>query len=319
MIQRKVYLQLGLGIGALCCAGHWYGLAWQCLLVVGVLWLASLWGCLRFGVKATLKVAVSEPAILCPATSKPCALATLHREEMHRAVADLEMRNQDLERFASMTAHQLRSPPRTIAGIAQALQEDYGHLLDADGLQFLADIREDAATMAEIVDGLYRVSKVRTMMDLPLEPIDLNVLLSDIRRINLKRGGLLRSQDKLLWTHLPLVKADKVLLVEVFRNLIENALKYNESHIKVIRIAAQGREDGRWVITVTDNGIGIDPKYQPKMFQMFQRMHPQYKGTGVGLALVDAIIHKLGGVVTVQSAVGKGCTFTFDLAAAVES
>ena len=234
---------------------------------------------------------------------------------MHRAVADLEMRNRDLERFASMTAHQLRSPPRTIAGIAQALHEDYGHLLDAEGTQFLQDIREDAASMAEIVDGLYRVSKVRTMTDLPLEPVDLNELLADIKIAKTKRG-LLRPQDKLSWAHLPVVKADKVLLTEVFLNLLENALKFNESTNKVIRVTARERDDDRWDIMVKDNGIGIDPKYQPKMFQMFQRMHPQYKGTGVGLALVSAIVQKLGGDVHVQSTAGKGCMFTFDLASA---
>jgi len=234
---------------------------------------------------------------------------------MHRAVADLEARNQDLERFASLTAHQLRSPPRTIAGIAQALQEDYGELLDDEGRQFLADIREDAATMAEIVDGLYRVSRVRTMTDMPLEPVDINEVLADMKIAKTKRG-LLRSQERLTWSHLPVVQGDKVLLIEVFRNLIENALKFNESAVKTIKVTAKERPDGRWDIIVQDNGIGIDPKYQPKVFQMFQRMHPQYKGTGVGLALVSAIVQKLGGEVAVKSEAGKGCTFTFDLAAA---
>lgn len=315
MIQRGLYLRLGLGILAICCGGLWYGLPWQCILAFGILWSASLWRCLRFGVKETLKMAVPPPSILCPRTGQPCALATLHRDEMHRAVADLEARNQDLERFASLTAHQLRSPPRTIAGIAQALQEDYGELLDDEGRQFLADIREDAATMAEIVDGLYRVSRVRTMTDMPLEPVDINEVLADMKIAKTKRG-LLRSQERLTWSHLPVVQGDKVLLIEVFRNLIENALKFNESAVKTIKVTAKERPDGRWDIIVQDNGIGIDPKYQPKVFQMFQRMHPQYKGTGVGLALVSAIVQKLGGEVAVKSEAGKGCTFTFDLAAA---
>jgi signal transduction histidine kinase len=194
------------------------------------------------------------------------------------------------------------------------LQEDYGHLLDDAGLQFLADIREDAAAMAEIVDGLYRVSKVRTMQGLPLEPVDLNEMLADMLVSTTKRG-LLRPQDRLTWDLLPLVKADKVLLTEVFRNFIENALKFNESEVKTIHVSAQTRPDGRWDISVKDNGIGIDPKYQPKVFQMFQRMHPAYKGTGVGLALVAAIVQKLSGDVRLESAVDQGCTFTFDLAA----
>ena len=235
-----------------------------------------------------------------------------HREELHRAIADLELRNSDLERFASIAAHQLRSPPRTIAGIVQALTEDYGHLLDAEGKQFLADIRDDAAQMADIVDGLYRFSKVRTQAEMTLEPVDLNILLQEMRDADV-RHGLLENQDTLTWTSLPVVLGDRVLLMEVFRNLVENALKFNESAVKTIEVSAVRRADHRWVIQVKDNGIGIDPKYQHKVFQMFQRVHPRYKGTGVGLALVSAIVQRMGGIITLESDGVAGTTFFFDL------
>lgn len=240
------------------------------------------------------------------------------RAELRKAIQDLETRNNDLERFASMTAHQLRSPPRTIAGIAQALQEDYGDKIDDAGRQFLADIRTDADHMAEIVDGLYRFSKVRTGTDLSLEPVDLQALMPEILA-GIQKQDTFGENDRLQWCNLPVVLGEKVLLVEVLKNLVDNGFKFNESSPKVVTVESTLREDGRWEIRVQDNGIGIDPQYQPKVFQMFQRMHPQYKGTGVGMALVAAIVQKLGGSISVASEVGKGTIITFDLEAAWKS
>lgn len=233
--------------------------------------------------------------------------------KLQSAIADLEARNADLEKFASVAAHQLRSPPRTITGIAQALKEDYGHLLDAEGLQFLNDIQDDADQMAEIVEGLHRFSTVRTKDDMPLTRVNLESLLYDIR-VSKYRRGILRKTDVLTWNHLPTVVGNRVLLQEVFVNLINNAVKFNESSPKKVHIAASPRGDGRWDISVKDNGIGIDYHYHHKLFQMFQRVHPQYKGTGVGLALVSAIVDRLGGDIRVTSSPGQGATFTFDLA-----
>ena len=249
------------------------------------------------------------------ATGRDIGRDRLHREQMDKAIEDLEARNADLERFASVTAHQLRSPPRTIAGIAQALREDYGHLLDEAGIQFLDDIRYDAAQMADIVDGIYRFSKVRTQADLVLEPVDLQALVTELIPSCQKDGHCL-SEGQLSCHSLPVVLGDKVLLMEVLRNLIDNGYKFNESNPKVVIITADRRTDGRWDITVRDNGIGIPPQYQHKVFEMFQRMHPSYRGTGVGLALVKAIVQKLGGQIILVSGVGQGSAFTFDLEAA---
>ena len=236
-----------------------------------------------------------------------------NRRALERTIQDLKAVNTDLERFASVTAHQLRSPPRTIAGIAQALLEDYGHLLDASGLQFLDDIRSDADQMAEIVDGLYRFSKVRTSGDLVLEPIDIDAVLADIRSMGVKHE-IMSEGDILQWDEgFPKVKGDRVLLLEVFRNLVENGFKFNSSTPKKMYVSAEIQGNGRCVITVKDNGIGIDPRYKGKIFDMFQRLHSGYKGTGVGLALVAAIIEKMGGTISVESVVDGGSTFTFDL------
>ncbi len=234
-----------------------------------------------------------------------------HRVAMAKAISDLEARNLDLERFASVAAHQLRSPPRTIAGIAQALTEDYGHLLDEEGLQFLEDIRNDGDQMAEIVDGLFRFSKVRTSADMHIEPVDLNALIHTIYESKKKRGWEGDDRD-LYWDAMPTVLGDEMLLTEVFLNLVDNGFKFNASKHKKVQISAV-RSDDRWFISVKDNGIGIDPAYHHKLFTMFERVHPSYPGTGVGLALVQAIVNKLCGEITVKSAPDKGTTFTFDL------
>lgn len=236
-----------------------------------------------------------------------------HALEMAKAISELEARNADLERFASVAAHQLRSPPRTIAGIAVAIEEDYGHLMDDEGRQFIEDIRLDANQMAEIVDGLYRFSKVRTSDDLIIEPVDLNKIMEHLYDTKKKRGCWASNQRDLLWDFLPTVLGDKVLLIEVMANLIDNGFKFNESKHPTVEVTAVNLLNGRWSIQVKDNGIGIDPQYQGKLFTMFQRVHPSYSGTGVGLALVAAIVNKFGGEVAVDSDVNKGAMFSFDL------
>jgi PAS domain S-box-containing protein len=236
-----------------------------------------------------------------------------NHEFMTHVIRDLEKSNADLERFASIAAHQLRSPPRTILGVARALEEDYKTVLDAPGQQFLQDIQENAAQMSEIVNGLYRFSKVRTIEELEMQPVDLNVVVTAIRDTKTKQGCFSEGHRQLIVESLPKVLGDSVLLQEVLMNLIDNGFKFNQSKVSIVHVSANLRPDGRWDIHVADNGIGIDPKYHRKLFQMFQRVHPTYQGTGVGLALVAAIVQKMGGTILVDSKVNAGSTFTFDL------
>lgn len=234
--------------------------------------------------------------------------------EKIRSLESLEARNRDLERFASVAAHQLRSPPRTIAGIAQALKEDYGDRLDEHGREFLNDIFTDASQMADIVEGLYRFSKVTTSDDLKVAPVDINAILQEIHDSKMKRGCFAGGNRQLTWEPLPVVLGDRVLLHEALTNLIDNGFKFNESEIKRVHLSySEGSKNNFWAIHVRDNGIGIDPRYQPKLFSMFQRVHTNYSGTGVGLALVAAIIQKLGGVISVESQPDVGSIFTFQL------
>jgi signal transduction histidine kinase len=253
----------------------------------------------------------------------------VHESDMQRAFENLQGRNQDLERFANVAAHQLRAPPRTIAGLAMILLEDYGHLLDDEGRECLRDIRQETDQMGEIVDGLYRFSHVRTSEGLTLVPVDLNNVMQSVRRAldrkicpqcstpqqcqTQKARECPLQALRLHVQRMPIVMGDRTLLQEVFANLVDNGFKFNESPKKVVHITWEARPDNRVSITVSDNGLGIDEKYQGKLFTMFQRMHQAYAGTGVGLALVAAIIQKMGGAISVKSSPGQGSSFTFDL------
>lgn len=234
------------------------------------------------------------------------------RAKLAALIQDLQDRNADLERFASVAAHQLRSPPRTISGMATALIEDYGDQLGEEGVQYLQDIQADATQMADIVSGLYRFSKIRTSEDITAENVNLDKLMVDLYRTKKKRGDL-KPEWSLVWDELPVVKGDKLLLTEVLTNLIDNGFKFNEAQKRKVAIRYAALSDTRVQIMVADNGIGIDPRYKGKLFTMFQRLHQQYPGTGVGLALVAAIVSKHGGSIEVDSAPGRGSVFRFDL------
>ena len=231
--------------------------------------------------------------------------------ELSRTLLDLQARNADLERFASVAAHQLRAPTRSIAGMAQALLEDYQGILPPEGLEFLEDILSDANLMASTVDGLYRFSKVRTYEGLEVVPVDCETILLEIREARVRQGFLGESQ-LLTWDPLPQVLGSQLLIQELLTNLIDNGFKFNEAEVKRVHISCE-EEGDKIKFHVVDNGIGIPLKYQPKLFSIFQRVHPQYAGTGVGLALASAIVSKLGGEIRVVSRTGEGSDFWFTL------
>jgi signal transduction histidine kinase len=241
--------------------------------------------------------------------------------ERHRAEELLEQRNveltrsnQDLDDFAHIASHDLREPLRGIQNYATFLAEDYGDRLDEDGKAKLETLRRLSQRMEELIATLLHYSRVGRH-DLAYDHVDLNRVVDgvlDSLAISLEQNEVRVEVER----PLPTVWCDRARIGEVFRNLITNAMKYNDKPEKWILIGSRPTEDGRPLFFVRDNGLGIPAKHYEAVFRIFKRLHPrdQYGGgTGAGLTIVRKIIERHQGQVWVESAVGEGTTFYFTL------
>ena len=233
------------------------------------------------------------------------------REATERA---LRRANRDLEQFAYSASHDLQEPLRMVSIYSQMLKAKYEGHLDADAGMFLNQLVAGAKRMAALLKGL--LAYVQVVQGPPAEietPTDANAVL---RKALDNLGGAIReSEAQIEAQHLPPLVIDEVHLLQLFQNLIGNAIKYRGDD--ELRIAIYSYENGAGpVVCVKDNGIGIAPRYQEKVFGIFKRLHggEQYQGTGIGLALCQKILERYGGRVWVESAGdGQGSTFCFTL------
>ncbi|GAB3676582.1 MEDS domain-containing protein [Halopiger thermotolerans] len=237
----------------------------------------------------------------------------LERTQRERA---LEESNERLEQFAYAASHDLQEPLRMVTSYLQLLERRYGDAFDEDGEEFLEFAVDGAERMREMIDGLLAYSRVETQGD-PFEPVDLDALLDDVRedlQIQIDETGA-----EIAAAQLPRVSGDASQLRQVFQNLLENAITYSGDEPPRIRVDAtrRGRE---WVLSVEDDGIGIDPADQDRVFTVFDRLHSreEYEGTGIGLALCQRIVERHGGDIWVDSEPGAGSTFSFTLPAVDE-
>lgn len=239
-------------------------------------------------------------------------LATLNRE--------LDTSNRDLASFAYAAAHDLKEPLRGIYNYASILQEDYSKDLDQEGLAYLTEIQVFSQRMEQLISALLRLASLR-QATLNLQEVDLNDLLEHaVTTLRASRPEI--EFDLRIPQPLPQVHCDPVLVPEVFRNLLSNALKYNDQSDKWVEVGYQAQASTSagystaLVLYVRDNGIGIRSEHLSKVFQLFRRLHPQEHyggGVGVGLAIVSQIIERHGGRIWVESEPGEGSTFYFTL------
>lgn len=246
------------------------------------------------------------------------------REAEARAHADLEKLNQELRRsneeldaFTYIVSHDLKEPLRGLDNYARFVLEDYGELLPEDGRSKLETISELGQRAQMLIDGLLRFSRVGrteiTYQRVPLQ-LPLDDVLTLLRPLLEESGAEVR-----VVSPLPVVRAERTRVGEVFNNLITNAVKYNESGHPVIEIGAveSGEEGAPPVIFVRDNGIGIRERDYESVFRMFRRLHTRHRyggGTGAGLAIARRIVERHGGRIWVESTLGQGTTFYFTLA-----
>lgn len=245
--------------------------------------------------------------------------ATLEHRVAERT-AELTEANRELEGFTYSVAHDLRAPLRHVAGFARVLRRQAGERLGPEEREFLQNIESAIERMGQLIDDLLKFSWA-SRVRLRSGPVCLRAILEQARQTVLTETQA-RQIEWRVPDALPLVHGDATLLQQVFVNLLSNAIKFTRQTARpVIEVGAE--TSGEWAtVFVRDNGIGFDPRYADKLFEIFERLHDpqQFEGTGIGLALVQRIVQRHGGQVRAASQPGQGATFylTLPLAAARE-
>jgi PAS domain S-box-containing protein len=228
--------------------------------------------------------------------------------ELHRHRQDLKHANDDLEGFTYSVSHDLRAPIHHIDGFARLLMEKHGAALSGGAREYVALIQKGARHMRQLVDDLLNLSQVGRQ-GLRIQACSLGSLVGEIA--STLRADLASRDVRLVVGHLPTLACDPGLARVVLTNLLSNAVKFTRGKAQaVIEVGVVDRK-GEPVLYVRDNGVGFDPRYADRLFGVFQRLHPEYEGSGVGLATVQRIIHKHGGKVWADGVPNEGATFYF--------
>jgi two-component system, chemotaxis family, sensor kinase Cph1 len=227
---------------------------------------------------------------------------------LERTQQQLEESNERLEQFAYAASHDLQEPLRMVSNYLQLIENRYAEDFDEDGKEFLEYAIGGSERMKAMIDGLLEYSRVETQGD-PFEPVDLNEVLADVRQ-DLKLS-IEQSDTTIEVDELPRIDGDKRQLRQLFQNLLSNAIEYSGDEPPRIEVTAE-RDDDDWIVEVHDNGIGINPEDQDRIFEVFQRLHTQDEqvGTGLGLALCKRIVERHGGEIRVDSEPGEASTFS---------
>jgi PAS domain S-box-containing protein len=231
-----------------------------------------------------------------------------------RAEEDLKRSNEELEQFAYVASHDLKEPLRMISSYLQIIEKRYADKLDDEGREFFGFAKDGARRMRNLIEDLLEYARVGTR-GRAMEPADSGRVVDDVcadLQISIAECGATITRDPL-----PIVAADAGQLRKVFQNFLANAIKFRRDDPPKIHVSAH-RQNKDWVFSVSDNGIGIPPEHQERIFVIFQRLHTRerYEGTGIGLAVCKKIVERHGGRVWLESTPGVGTTFYFTLHAA---
>jgi len=230
-------------------------------------------------------------------------------DELAQLAQDLERSNAELKKFAYVASHDLQEPLNQVANYVQLLEMRYRDRLDEDAQEFIGYTVEGVSLMQTLIDDVLAYSKV-DMQGAEFAFTDAETALE--KAIANLRGRIAESGARITRDRLPTVMADGTQLMQLFQNLVGNAIKFRSENPPEIQISAQRTEDA-WVFSVKDNGIGIDPQFFERIFVIFQRLHTrdEYSGTGMGLAICKKIVECHRGRIWVESELGKGATFYF--------
>lgn len=234
------------------------------------------------------------------------------KHQLERTIMELEEKNEGLERFAVVAAHDLKTPLINISSLAQLFQNQYKDILDSEGLEMLEMIIGSSGNLIGLIDGLLQYSKSESLLREGKSDIELQMLRTDLE-------GLFNYDHQLklvLKSDLTKIKAHKTALHQILINLITNAIKYHDKETVEIELGVS-ESDTHFLFYVKDNGPGIETIHQERIFKIFEKLAATDKfgvrGNGIGLATVKKIVEKLGGVIRVESDLGKGAKFIFSL------
>ena len=232
-------------------------------------------------------------------------------ENLEQYATNLERSNKDLQQFAYIISHDLQEPLRMVASYLQLLDRRFKDKLDADAKEFIDYAVDGAKRMQGLIQALLQYSRVGTRGS-EFEPLDINLVLDQaLQNLDLT---LQEKQAEVIASDLPTILADQNQFVQLFQNLVGNAIKFTREASPKIQICAT-RTNGSFIFEVRDNGIGIDPAHEDRIFQIFQRLHTreEYPGTGIGLAICKRIVERHGGRIWFESQPDQGTTFFFSI------
>lgn len=233
-------------------------------------------------------------------------------ETLSLKAKELALSNAELEQFAFVASHDLQEPLRMVSSFLTQLEKKYGDVLDEKARRYIFFAVDGAKRMRQIILDLLDFSRVGKLEE-DMESVNINEVIKEISLF--ERRTIEEKSAKLKFKNLPTIIAHRAPIFQVFQNLISNSIKYSKSGISpVINVSAEESID-QWEFSISDNGIGIDPIYFDRIFIIFQRLHgkDEYKGTGMGLAIVKKIIDNLGGKIGVESKEGEGSKFYFTI------
>ncbi|MBC7499756.1 MAG: GHKL domain-containing protein [Herminiimonas sp.] len=291
----------------------WYPAYWVSGVIKAITALASIPTAILLVKLIPFALALPSPAALAASNELlrlEIADRTRIEQSLHLKNIELAALNEELKAFSYSVSHDLRAPLRSMDGFSLALLEDYGDVLDAGGQDALQRIRLASQRMGRLIDDMLRLAQV-TRSEIRIDPVDLSALCSDILS-TLQHDQPAREVQWKIADGMQ-IHADKALLQIVLQNLIENAWKFTgKTEHPLIRIGCT-ELDGSTVFFVADNGAGFDMVHAEKLFGTFERLHvvSDFKGTGIGLALVKRILHRHDGKIWAEARPGLGATFYF--------
>lgn len=232
---------------------------------------------------------------------------------------DLKSTNLELERFSFLAAHDLKTPLRSIVSFTSLLEKKLGDHKNLDVHEYITYIKESGIAMNNLIDSTLDYSKhSNSAIPNKKEEVDLNVIVFEVEEF---LSGFIAEKNAsiVILNDLPTLNSERLSLFQLFQNLIENGIKYNESSQPTISISSINKENWR-IVYIKDNGIGIPEEYQAKVFDMFARLHNKndYTGSGLGLSICKRIIEKIGGKIDLSNNSDLGCTIEIKLPLAIK-